>query len=1014
MKSKVVVVFFMMVILALTGIINGAEESQNDFESAFDIGNANIKMEETSEFKFSNIHSKEGQRTVISFKAICYTPKPGGCSYIMSLQLNGTNITRYNPEGTERLIEREPFLTLNRPEAKPIPVFDKNNNILLFFDKDATEANKASTDNAGANFIFDVTDLVQEENTLKISNLLKTKKGDYSIITTDMKIGWLKSSDSKKSYELEDVTKFGSKVIQRQKSLDITMPALPAKKGKTQVLRFYAYTKSKSTGGCMYNMTVKLNGKTINRKTADGKDRLISRESSFQLKSSKDRVFPVFGGDKIMLVYAQSLGDAQSVTKDDSGALFDLNIFDLVMGVDGNTLTFENIYSYSEPGELIIDHIEVGYLDNSFLKEPEIELPKRGKIKEQVKVGKLTLMQGSAGGFVVNYDKNIELIAETGLGIDEKIQPLLIADDRKLNNSAVDVNIEQSKDNVINISATTSSLKLSRKINIENGIIYFEDTWENTGKQDEAVPFKYDFWLRNKKSKVIISGDDDSDVLISSSPNPTIFIEAEGGNGAGFGITAENNLARLIMWFRRKPSFAEMFTKSFAVPAGKKLTVKMSITPVEKGGYWAFINELRDRWKVNGITMDRPVFWGISNAKGANTADILKKSLGHLGPVYIVNSPWLGLGWDSIDVRNGNYPKAEGGTTVAGKCPDLDIKKYISFEHREKYWKQLKETVRITHEVCPDVKILQMIHPSMEIVYKPLLESFPFSDDAIIVANGKPFELDHFNKAWVGSYDKKDWAVLYFAPKDNSAYADYLIKTIVRALDECQLDGIYCDEFSFAFSARGYSRYDHRAWDGFSVELDDNGKISRKMSDNGLVTLKFKQKFLNEILSRDKYFIGNGGAATKELQASPMFVEGGNGEGKFASVHLTGVPLIFGNFGDYKTKKGVFVNTKKCLNSGCMYSPFRGNLLLDNPDNFITKAYPISVKQIGPGTIIGKERIITTNTQNIKWADKDSTVQYYKYDHDGNLSDKIKGEVKNGGELKIDVLKDGLTIVEIK
>ncbi len=1012
-QSKFSVAFLTILMLVLTIMTNGAEGTQNDLESVFDIGNANIKTEETLELKFPNPTSDEGQRTAISFKATCYTPKPGGCAYIMSLQLNGKNITRYNSKGAERLIGREPFLKLDRPNARPIAVF-KNKDILLFFDKDATEANKATTDNTGGDFILDVSDLAKEENILKISNLLKTKDGKHTIIITDMKIGKMKNFDSKEIYELEDATKFGSKIIQRQKSLDITMPALPAIKGKTPVLRFYAYTKSESIGGCMYNMTVKLNGKFINRKTADGKDRLISRESSFQLRSLKDRVFPVFGGDKIMLVYASSLGDAQKLIKGNSGALFDLNIFDLVMGVDGNTLTFENIYSYQGDGDLIIDHIEVGYLDNSFLKKPEIELPKRGKIKEQVKVGKLTLQQGSAGGFVVGYDKNIELVAETGLGIDDKIQTLLIADDKELDNSTASVNIKQRKDNSFNISTIISQLKLSREINIEDGVIYFEDTWENISQQDVAVPFKYDFWLRNNKSEVTICGDQDSDVLISYPSNPTVFIEAEGSDGAGFGVTAENNLARLIMWFRRKPGLAEMFTKSFAVPAGKKLTVKMSITPVAKGGYWAFINNLRERWKVNGITMERPVFWSVLKAEGTNVIDILRNSLGHLGAISIVNSPWLRLGWDSIDVRNGNYPKIEEGETVTGKCPNLDIKKYISFEHREKYWRQLKKNVEISHKACPNVKVMQMMHPAMEIVYKPLLKSFPFSGNALIVANGKPFELDHFNKIWLGSYAKKDWAVLYFVPRPNSAYADYLMKTLVRALDECNLDGIYCDEFTFAATSRGYSRYDHRAWDGFSVELDDNGKIIAKMTDNGLATLRFKQTLLNEVLKRNKYFLANGGAATNELRVAQSFIEGGNGEGKFASVHLTGVPLVFGNFGDHKTKKGVFINTKKCLKSGCMYSPWRGNLLFKNSDNFITKAYPISIKQISSGTIIGKERIITINPQNIKWTDQNSTVQYYRYDQDGNLSDKTKGEIKNGNELKIDVLEDGLTIVEIQ
>jgi len=78
--------------------------------------------------------------------------------------------------------------------------------------------------------------------------------------------------------------------------------------------------------------------------------------------------------------------------------------------------------------------------------------------------------------------------------------------------------------------------------------------------------------------------------------------------------------------------------------------------------------------------------------------------------------------------------------------------------------------------------------------------------------------------------------VLYYVPRPGSNYLAYLLASMTRALDEVGLDGLYSDEFSWAYNSRGYSRYDYSRWDGYSADLDDAGNVLRLKCDNASMT----------------------------------------------------------------------------------------------------------------------------------------------------------------------------------
>jgi hypothetical protein len=380
----------------------------------------------------------------------------------------------------------------------------------------------------------------------------------------------------------------------------------------------------------------------------------------------------------------------------------------------------------------------------------------------------------------------------------------------------------------------------------------------------------------------------------------------------------------------------------------------------------------------------------------------------------VVLGPWQRLQPDAYVVRGGNYPKLpEGAPRMPGACPDLDVDAFLTFAHREAYWTALKQEVELIRKAAPNVKLMQMLHPAMEAVYRPLQDRWPIAAEAIMTPEGKVYEADHYSRAWLGDYTDKDWGVLYYVPRPGSAYLQIIMGEVTRALDEVGLDGMYCDEFSWAFTRTGYSRYDHSRWDGYSADLDENGDVVRLKADGAAVTESCQLRMAGEVLRRGRYFLGNGGSALRSLNSLPIarFIEGGNGAASWSQGHLSATPLVLGNMGDEKTREGVFASVRACLQEGCLYSPTAVNLLLDGPDSFVSKLHPMTVREIGPGWIIGEERIATIVSGKFPWPG--GSLRRFAYDAKGELLDApAVVETLEEGEVEVKVEEGGMVVVE--
>ncbi|OGV64719.1 MAG: hypothetical protein A3K19_29455 [Lentisphaerae bacterium RIFOXYB12_FULL_65_16] len=839
---------------------------------------------------------------------------------------------------------------------------------------------------------------------------------------------------------LDDLIRIEPQTVPQGQTVELHVPALPARTGRATVLRFRAVIVNPTEGGCNYNLGVLLNGALLGGRTAGGDVRLLGRASSLELSAQRNLGFPVLNGDRVMIMFAPSVGKGDPMSTDGLGATFALDISDVARGVDGNVISFRNLLPQALPGsngDLRVDDIALGWLDRATLPPPPNAVPERSGVNRAVtrtmrvlgdvdipaQDRMLTLAQSDRGGFVIAMAGGPELLVETGLGMTPSAPTCLVADDSAA--AAADVRIAVAPWGCcgFHLTATWPDLLLTRTVSLEDGLVSWRERWTNTGAAIRSVPFRHRVFLRHGRTRFCVGGWDADGTLGGSAANPTLFLEApiaSGGaasNGPGFGLTAESDWVRLLLGLRANAGVGEMFSDTLVLAPGTAVDFDFTVTPVAGGGYWSFINDVRARWGVNGITQKFPIFWGCALPAGNGTLDEkYAKALGHLGPACVVLGPWQRLEPDARAVTAGKYPKLPTDAARApGACPDLDVDAFLTFAHRQPYLDNLRAAVAAIHRVAPQVRVMQMLHPSMETVYRPLQTRWPFAAEAILTPDGKPFESAGYSRSWLHDMAARDWAVQYYVPRPGSAYLRYVLDEARQALDELGLDGLYSDEFSWAYNSRGYSRYDYGRWDGYSADIDESGTVLRLKSDNAVVTESCQLQVIHLLLDRGKFFLNNGGNALRSVGSLPhaRFIEGGNGVSMMGQGHLSPTPLILGNLGDEKSLKGVFQSVKVCLAQGSVYSPMSVNLLLDGPDNVVCKLYPLTVRELGPGWIVGKERLITMVSRTFRWQGQDTTLRLLRYDANGTgTGPAATVPVTEGQDVTLDVPAGGLLIAE--
>jgi hypothetical protein len=215
--------------------------------------------------------------------------------------------------------------------------------------------------------------------------------------------------------------------------------------------------------------------------------------------------------------------------------------------------------------------------------------------------------------------------------------------------------------------------------------------------------------------------------------------------------------------------------------------------------------------------------------------------------------------------------------------------------------------------------------------------------------------------------------------------------------------GVYWDEMSYSVDAFAPCGPGGLPWDGHTVAIDPaTNEVTGKFSSVPLIMQSLQEKIVNYIQGKGLFFMGNSQAHTRTMMRKKLvrFVESGS-YSRVLDTNL-GCPLALGNHSEEPTQQESAKNVRELLLRGAVYY---GHYYARDPApwNFTSVMYPITPEQIGPGYVLGKERIHTAVSGRFGFPDG-AAAEVYVVDADGaRVQSGMVREVRRAGKRFYDI-----------
>jgi hypothetical protein len=503
----------------------------------------------------------------------------------------------------------------------------------------------------------------------------------------------------------------------------------------------------------------------------------------------------------------------------------------------------------------------------------------------------------------------------------------------------------------------TENYKVRREVFVRKNHIHVADTFTNTTQKLIGIIVENRLRFAAPPEQVLLAGwAAASETQSSRNPaHPSAFAQWE---KLGVGLVAEDDVFRVHNKSFREPNSIGLADDQLGLAPGGSVTLEWSIYPTPKnatsdGDYWSFINAVRRDWGAN---------YAIPGPFGFTMHLDSKKPAAELGE-------WMRS--RDLKIVAGGIAKYKNGKYAHG-TGILFAPEWVAQE---------KEWISKVHQSAPEVKCLCYFHA--QISTEPDAET-KYAADRLFNSAGEAM-----------SYPYRYPLPMFIATRENT-YGKALWGYVKTILDDIGADGLYWDEMSH--SVLEYSR--RAPWDNHTVVIDaKTHEVTGKNSSIQLLMQPLQLDIINYLREHKKYLMANTQPMTRTMlqQKIVRFVE----TGTYAAVigtHL-GCPLGLGNHHEEATDTDATRNVRRILQQGGVYYAHNVNR---EPTawNFMSVMYPITPARLGPGFVLGEERIHTTVSGKFGWPDG-ARADVYVVNADGTRADKpnVKEEVKNGKRL---------------
>ncbi len=651
----------------------------------------------------------------------------------------------------------------------------------------------------------------------------------------------------------------------------VQLPALPQKEGMSAVLRLNIRQLTKDTDGWNPWCALELNGQKLGPRTARHTPRLLLRGNFMKTTYKGEERVPYWSSQSsayfLTLFTPDETENLDSRILDREGGYnyyFDVDdlVSKVVIGADDriendapNRLRFMNILTKNILNStLVVKDIELGYVPTAQLNALSgIEYAKFESIGSPVaavKAGASQLNFSPNGGMELKVGGAsifIESAFSYAASPEMKYNSLGIG--KKDNQPKVKTVVTQLPNGAVMATMETPNLFLKRLCSPVSGHIKVTDIITSNTKEDQGLKWKNRFAFSNKMPGTWrisgLTGTLATDSSCMASANPTLYLA--GKNGAA-GFVVEDTVSRVLLEMEASGNVFEMASKGVGLPAGKSLTIDWCIYPLvgEECGYFDFINQVREDWGVNN-TVPGPYLIRAQQFPGLTLR-------------FASVTPWFEYA-DGLNYTREQYVKttSEQVAKLRKQFPEVKLMalletNLVNFDSTTVPWgKELPLTYG--DRTNPATAYGQYLTPELS---RKLNEVTPLRDSLLHDKDGNIM----IDTVYV--YQKKPWINLMPQLEKGNARFNQMMEQIDFVMKNVDFDGIYIDQFNPTLKD-GVS-FDR--WDGYSVNLDKQGKILSKSYNYAITGAEGRMEIVRKVTSKGGVVLTNGHPVTREEQNS--------------------------------------------------------------------------------------------------------------------------------------------------
>ena len=332
----------------------------------------------------------------------------------------------------------------------------------------------------------------------------------------------------------------------------------------------------------------------------------------------------------------------------------------------------------------------------------------------------------------------------------------------------------------------------------------------------------------------------------------------------------------------------------------------------------------------------------------------------------------------------------------------------IEFIEYPKERKAVRETIDAIRRVWPHAKTMFHIAPNLYATGSP--EKL-WPDSQIVDRNGR--QLFYAYNYQPGNYFTKErldqgWRWWSYYPALDNAYGKALLDSVDTMMDEMGASGVFVDGCLWEYG----SAYSYDRFDGHTADIDPGTGLIQRLKT--AIPLKQQHAIVaygRKVMEKGGVLVANNVYPTRTIAAQPFIFDKEVTEGP--EMHLLPTPCTLGNPAAIHTEADVHKDVLSKLAWGNLYF-YYGEPVNLQYESAPAHMYPITVTEVRPHFVKGKQRIVTARDGTVGWHQDRSLHFIYRYDNRGRCipHNFITTTDAHSVRTEVDLADDEIAIIE--